>query len=148
MVSRLKLFTHRVLYCLLILCTIIGVMFYISQKRTPRKLIKTHCNIDLCWHYNIDVFTDTWGWNGDGETFIIITIPQDAINKIELQCIKNRFNSLPIKDSLQDNIIYKYLSDENKGYYMLKKDHNNNRNYMIAIFNESTNKFILHYILY
>jgi hypothetical protein len=89
---------------------------------------------------------ETWGPNGDG--FYVAKL--SFKNRIDVQEILNQrnFNSLPIKEDLPISEIHQELNYLTKGFYLVRIDKNDPRDFEIVVIDSNNNELTFYYQLY
>lgn len=137
-----------IIVTVIIVLGFITLFILIKSKRNPYNLLKLHTGIVLTNDCNVKKFIDRWEANGDGETLLIFEIHEKNINNLENKCKNMNYSKLPIKEDLPDNYIYNFISKKTKnGYYFLKTELNDPRNYTISIFDKTSRTLVVYYTI-
>lgn len=124
------------------------VVYAFFLRRTPYTISEIFTGYKIPKTLSIVQFKDEWNQNGDGESFIIFTIPSKEQLKLENNCIQKQYDKLPIKEDLPDNFIYNYINKtDSLGYYHLNVDKSDNRNYSVVILNLNEHKLLIYNVI-
>lgn len=120
-----------------------------SCSLTPKYAKQLHIQFDLDISKDkISVIKEKekWGPNGDGFYLAILSFK----SKKEIQAIlkQRKFNSLPIKENLPVNEIYRQLNNLQNGYYLFEVDQFDPGNFRIVTLDPLKNEMIFYYQLY
>lgn len=129
--------------------TLLFSLYWINIRRTAYSVTNDLTNLNINKEYKIDTFKDEWLPNGDGESLIIFSIPDQQESILIQSCIEQGFKPLPIKEELPDNLINSYLNKtDSLGYYSLYINKSDYRNYKITIINQKKKKLIIYNVIY
>lgn len=141
----------KILVIILIVIALGTAAYYIFLRRTPYTIASNITGFKVPTSLTVEQFQDDWANNpgGDGESFILFSFQESEKEKLADACKINNYKPLPIKDTLPDNFIYRYVKKENQsGFYKLDKDKRDERNYQITVLNLQENKLIVYNVIY
>jgi hypothetical protein len=137
------------LLIIIILILLLFGLYWFKIRRTAYTVAHVITGMEISNKYKIEIFQDEWLPNGDGENLIIFSITKDQLLNLINLCKINGFKKLPIKGYLPDNTIYSYLDNtDSLGYYKLKLDKTDFRNYELFVITEKNKKFIIYNVVY
>lgn len=139
------------LIIVLIVIVLSTTVYYFFFRRTAYTIASNITNFKVSTSLKVEQFQDDWANNpnGDGESFILFSFNEKDKENLVNACKKNNYKLLPIKDTLPDNFIYKYIQKENQtGFYKLNKDKKDERSYTIAVLNLLENKLIVYNVIW
>ena len=140
---------HMILFFIALFILLLFSIYWFKVRRTAYSVAHVLTNLSISKEYKVDTFKDEWGPNGDGESLIIFSIPQQQESNLIQSCIGQDFKHLPIKEELPDNMIYNYLDkSDSLGYYFLNIDKSDNRNYKLFVVNQKNKKLIIYNVIY
>ena len=137
-----------VFYCIVWMSTVLFFCCH-SFRRTAYSVGSSQVGFNLPKSLVVEEFKETWNNNpsGDGEVIINFSINEDE-KYIENKCIKSGFKKLPIKETLPNNYIYSLMAMKDSiGYYKLKVDKNDERDYGISVLDLKRHKLYVYYVL-
>lgn len=141
----------KIIIITLILIILGTTVYYLFLKRTPYTIASNIAGFKVSKSLIVEQFQDDWANNpgGDGGSFILFSFQESEKKKLEDACKVNNYKLLPIKDTLPNDVIYKYIKKENQsGFYKLEKDKNDERNYQIIVLNLLENELIVYNVIY
>jgi len=117
---------------LIVILVVIAKLLYDSFLiRTPIGYAEKKSGLTLPKEIKLVKFDDNWqNANGDGSSYIEFELTDNDVENLKLQCLKNRYSSLPIKENGYDPFFSKKVG---VGYYKLKLLSNNDRSHEIVI---------------
>lgn len=115
--------------------------------RTPLKVARLTSGLDISKELKFEMLQDDWAPNGDGTTLVRAKVSDKELSELIRQAIEKNYKRLPIKESSPDLSIPIGIADGMNGYYYLKQDNDDPRDYTITII-DTEKKEISAYIDY
>ncbi len=123
-------------------------LYWFELRRTAYSVAYVLTGLRINKEYKVETFKDEWAFNGDGESLIIFSIPKKQQTFLVQSCNEKKYKKLPIKEKLPDNMIYNYLDkSDSLGYYFLKIDKNDDRNYTLCVISQKNKKLIIYNVI-
>jgi hypothetical protein len=133
---------------IVIVVTIVILLYAFFFRRTPYSIGGVIAGYNIPKGLTVEQFKDEWNPNGDGESLIIFNVRPEQEQELENKCIEKKYDPLPIKKDLPDNLIYNYLGkSDSLGYYTLNIEKKDKRNYSIVIFNLKKHRLIVYNVI-
>lgn len=128
---------------------VVIVFFFFKLRRTAYSVTNLFTGFTVTKEYKVETFKDEWSPNGDGESLIIFDVLPEQQLELQNKCIEKKYNKLPIKEDLPDNVVFNYLDKtDSLGFYLLNTEKKDERNYSIVILNLKTHKLIVYNTIY
>lgn len=121
------------------------------MRRTPYTVGSLIAGFKIPTSLTVEQFQDQWNNNpgGDGESLVIFSFQDDEKEKLTKACGNKHYNSLPIKDTLPDDFIYRYVKKETQlGFYQLSIDAKDDRTYQITVLDLQENHLVIYNVIY
>jgi hypothetical protein len=97
--------TKKIIILGLLAITIITILYVLLidslPPRTPQKVARLISGLSIPHNAKVLEFKDEWNdFNGNGFSFVILSLNEDSFNKIYHEAISLQFKSLPIKEAI------------------------------------------------
>jgi len=139
---------YMILLVIIIFLLIVFGFYWFKLRRTAYSVAHVLTSLSISKEYKVETFKDEWAPNGDGESLIIFSIPQEQQSLLVQSCNEKEFKKLPIKEELPDNMIYNYLDkSDSLGYYFFNVDQNDDRNYTLCVISQKNKKLIIYNVI-
>ncbi|HNW71013.1 MAG TPA: hypothetical protein PKI01_11460 [Bacteroidales bacterium] len=126
------------------------IVFFALSCNRPENILNRNLGFKLPQKIKLKTFEDKWNKNasGDGYTLVIYEFDKSECEYLTNNCTSLKFFKLPILENLPDATIYKYISkQDSRGFYKIKIDNVDKRDYYITIVDFQTLQIIYYYVL-
>lgn len=124
---------------LLILC-LMGVFFFLVKRESPYSILN-YLGLELSNHNEIIEFKNTndglFNLQGDGIITIHLKLCDADLSKVKDYFLSKKLENLPLSNKQISNLPYRFKNTYlSKGYFSLKIDSTDTRNYELLLFDE------------
>lgn len=136
--------SYYILFLGLVLLAIAYLIFPNQlPPRTPLKVARIVSGLEISREIEFEMVQDDWAPNGDGTTYVKARLTDEELSELIRQTTQKDYKSLPLPyDNVPEGI-----ADGMNGYYFLKLDNKDPRDYTLTVI-DSDKKEIIAYIDY